>query len=313
MISSRQLIHTAFLFILPLIVAWFGLSVWAALLLVAAALLWRWLITLSRFVKPENQPALVLETIPASHFAEKLRWCLDRLAVDYTEVCSGGILGVMFTGRTVPRLNFQTGLVRSSIGNSAEILRYLWGQYSATLDTAAFLQPTPERLELEAKLDRLGRNLQQWIYYHVLSDRSLTLHLWGANHPAVPAWQRGLMRALFPVTAAYIRFALSVSRQSYDKACARTEALLADVETSLADGRRSILGGDQINYSDITFASIMGLCFQPQNYGAGAADEALVTIDQMPATLQSDIERWSDDYPRATAFIHRLYAQERML
>ena len=313
MMSSRHLIHTAFLFILPLIVAWFGLSVWAALLLVAAVLLWRWLIVLSRFVIPERRPAIVLETIAASHFAEKVRWSLDRLGVDYTEVCSAGVLGVMFTGRTVPRLNIQTGIVRSSIGNSAEILRYLWGEYSAKLDTAGFLKPTPERLELEAKLDRLGRNLQQWIYYHVLSDRRLTLHLWGANHPAVPAWQRGLMRALFPLTAAYIRFALSISRKSYDAACARTEALLAEVETKLADGRLSILGGDQLNYSDISFASIMGLWLQPQNYGGGAADAALVAIDELPASMQSDIQRWSDDYPRATAFINRLYAQQRML
>jgi glutathione S-transferase len=313
MIFSRQFIHTAFLLILPLIVAWFGLSIWAALLLVVAGLLWRWLIVLSRFVIPEKHPAIVLETIAASHFAEKVRWSLDRLGVDYTEVCSAGLLGVMFTGRTVPRLNFQTGIVRSSIGNSAEILRYLWGQYSSNLETASFLQPTPERLELEAKLDRCGRNLQQWIYYHVLSDRKLTLHLWGANHPAVPAWQRALMRALFPITAAYVRFALSVSRQSYDTACARTEALLAEVETRLADGRLSILGGDQLNYSDITFASIMGLWLQPKNYGAGAADAARVAIDTLPATLQSDIERWSDDYPRATDFINRLYAQERIL
>lgn len=313
MTSTRHLIHTAFLFILPLIVAWFGLSVWAALLLIVAALLWRWLIVLSRFVVPEKRPALVLETIAASHFAEKVRWSLDRLGVDYTEACSAGLVGVMFTGRTVPRLNFQTGIVRSSIGNSAEILRYLWGEYSAKLDTAGFLEPTADRLALEAKLDRCGRNLQQWIYYHVLSDRNLTLHLWGANHPAVPAWQRGLMRVLFPLTAAYVRFALSISQQSYDAACARTEALLAEVETRLADGRQSILGGDDLNYSDITFASIMGLWLQPPNYGAGAADDARVPIDELPVTLQADIERWSDDYPRATAFINRLYAEERIL
>ena len=311
MISPRQLIHTVFLFALPLIVAWFGLSVWSAFALTIAALLWRWLIVLSRFVVSDKRPAVVLETIAASHFAEKARWCLDRLNIDYTEVCSAGLLGVMFTGRTVPRLNFKTGLVRSSIGSSAEILRYLWGEHAARLEAAAFLKPTESRLALEKKIDRCGLYLQQWIYYHLLSDRSLTLNLWGANNPSVPAWQRALMRLLFPLTAAYLRYALSISKTRYDAASVHTEALLEDVDTRLADGRLSILGGDELDYVDITFASIMGLWLQPENYGGRVADGSRVTRDQLPAPMRADIKRWSEDYPRATAFIERLYEQER--
>ena len=311
MISPRQLIHTVFLFALPLIVAWFGLSVWSAIALTIAALLWRWLIVLSRFVVRDKRPAIVLETIAASHFAEKARWCLDRLSIDYTEVCSAGLVGVMFTGRTVPRLNFRTGLVRSSIGNSAEILRYLWGTHGATLAAAAFLKPTEDRLALEKKIDRCGLYLQQWIYYHLLSDRKLTLHLWGANNPNVPLWQRGLMRLLFPLTAAYLRYALKISKARYDTAAEHIEALLAEVETSLADGRHSILGGDDLNYVDITFASIMGLWLQPENYGGRVAEMSRVVRDQLPAPMRVDIECWSEDYPRATAFIERLYDQER--
>ncbi len=124
----------------------------------------------------------------------------------------------MFTGRTVPRLNFRTGLVRSSIGNSAEILRYLWGEYGARIEAATFLKPTQERLELEKKIDRCGLYLQQWIYYHLLLDRKLTLRLWGADSPNVPAWQRVIMRLLFPLTAAYVRFALSISEERYKSA-----------------------------------------------------------------------------------------------
>lgn len=312
MISTRQLIHTVFLFTLPIIVAWFGLSVWSALALTVAALLWRWLIVLSRFVIGDNRPAVVLETIAASHFAEKARWSLDRLGIDYTEVCSAGLVGVLFTGRTVPRLNFRTGLVRSSIGNSAEILRYLWGQYGALLETAAFLEPTEDRLALEKKIDRCGLYLQQWIYYHLLPDRKLTLHLWGADSPNVPIWQRALMRLLFPLTSAYIRFALSISKDRYDSAAEHIDTLLADVDTRLADGRLSILGGDELNYVDITFAAIMGLWLQPKNYAAGAADAARVPRNQLPLPMRTDIERWREDYPRATAFIERLYEQERL-
>jgi len=312
MISTRHLIHAAFLFALPIIVAWFGLSVWSAMALTVAALIWRWLIVMSRFVVRDNRPAVVLETIAASHFAEKARWCLDRLEIDYTESCSGGLVGVMFTGRTVPRLNFRTGLVRSSIGNSAEILRYLWGEYGARFEAAVFLKPTKERLELEKKIDRCGLYLQQWIYYHLLLDRKLTLHLWGADSPNVPAWQRATMRLLFPLTAAYVRFALSISEERYNSASQHIEELLGDVDTRLADGRLSILGGNDLNYVDITFAAIMGLWVQPDNYGAGAADAASVARNQLPTPMRADVERWSEDYPRATAFVGRLYEQERL-
>ena len=42
-------------------------------------------------------------------------------------------------------LRFKSGAVRSEIGNSAEILRYLWGRYSAELGSrAAHLEPTPQ-------------------------------------------------------------------------------------------------------------------------------------------------------------------------
>jgi len=96
-------------------------------------------------------------------------------------------LGVFFTGRTVPALRVRTGLVESVIGQSPEILRYLWGAYAAPLGKAAdFLRPTKERLELEGKLDRYGANLQVWVYYHLLGDRELTLHAWGGNDPRFP-------------------------------------------------------------------------------------------------------------------------------
>ena len=82
MTRRRRLIHTAFLFLLPLIVAVFGMSVFTAALLVVAMLLWRWMIVLSGIVAPEKGPEIELETIGISHFVEKVRWCLDRLGVD---------------------------------------------------------------------------------------------------------------------------------------------------------------------------------------------------------------------------------------
>jgi glutathione S-transferase len=312
MIRKRLLIHTAFLFVLPVLVAWFGLGVLTTIAVVLLVLLWRWLIVVSGIVRPENVPDIVLETIPVSHYVEKVRWSMDRLGIDYVERAHGGTLGAYFTGRSVPQLRVRTYIVQSVIGNSAEILRYLWGNYAATrAKEAAFLEPTAERLELEQRLDRYGRYLQVWIYHHILHDRELTLHLWGVHDPNVPGWQRRALRILFPLLKALIRKSFRLTDEHYAKAVHFIDDVLGDVDTRLSDGRLSILGGDTINYTDIAFAALSGPWLRPRGYGGGMADDCRIERDEAPAGMRKDIDRWSEDYPKATAFIERMYADER--
>ena len=312
MAGKRLLIHGLFLLLLPILVAWLGIGVTGAVGLVLLALAWRWAISLSTFVAPARVPNLELETISASHFVEKVRWCLDRLGVDYTEKPAGGALGAFFLGRTVPVLRFRTGAVRSSIGNSPEILRYLWGRYATERgEQAEFLRPTGERLEFETRVDRCGVDLQVWVYFHILDDRDLTLHAWGANNPAIPAWQRQLLKLLFPLLRFLIRRAFRVSPSRHARAVEHIDALLADVEARLADGRQSILGDDGDNYTDLTFAAIMGLWAMPPGYGGGKADTVRIEIERCPSAMQQEVASWRTRYPHSTAFIERLY-EERL-
>lgn len=312
MTRNRLLLHSLFLLLLPILVAWFGVSVFTAIALVVFGLLWRWLIVISGIVAPEKSPEIVLETIPASHFVEKVRWCMDRLELDYSERQHGGTLGAYFTGRSVPQLRVRTGIVQSIIGNSPEILRFLWGSYCASHGEAAeFLRPSAERLALENKLDRYGRNLQVWLYYYLLHDRELTLQAWGANSPTVPAWQRMALRVLFPLLAFLIRKSFNVTDQHFAKSVLHIDELLSHIDTQLADGRQSILGGDTINYTDIAFAALSGLWMQPAAYGGGMANASRIERGQLPANMRGDVERWIEDYPKATALITRLYAEER--
>ena len=312
MTDKRVVIHAAFLLLLPLIVAAFGISVWGALLLIIVALAWRWSIVLLEIARPATGPELVLETISASHFVEKVRWCMDRLDLDYREEPWGGTLGAFYKGRTVPRLKFRAGVGRSHIGNSPEILRYLWGAYSGTHGEAAtFLEPTPERLELERRFDRYGRNLQVWVYYHVLGDPGLCKHLWGRNNPATPGWQRQLVSVMFPVQAFLISKSFRTTAEHYEQSRQHIEALLAEMDKLLADGRRSILGGAEVNYTDLAFASMSGLWLMPQEYGAGAAAGVRVEHDRLPEAMRNDIGRWIGDYSHAVAFVRRLYSEER--
>lgn len=313
MTVNRRIVHTVFLLLLPIIVAWFGLSVFAAAVLVIVLLAWRWFIVMSGVASPQKRPALILETISASHFVEKVRWCLDRLGVDYTEQQCGGVIGVFFTGRTVPVLKMRTGIVRSSIGNSPEILRYLWGNHAATEPgRAAFLKPTAPRLALEKRIDRYGVDLQVWVYYHILQKRELTLRAWGVDNPLVPWWQRALLRPLFPLLSLFVRRAFSIDAAHFATAVQHVDEMLGDIDARLADGRTSILSGEEPDYVDITFAALSGLWLQPQGYGGDKAEAYRIADDRIPGAMRDDIERWSEDYPKATAFIEHLYATERL-
>ena len=310
MLDRRKVLHAAFVLSLPVAVAAFGLSAWTALLLVLLALLWRWAIVLHDLARPGAGPELVLETISASHYVEKVRWCMDRLGLDYQEAPWAGTLGAFYLGRTVPRLHFRTGAVRSQIGNSPEILRYLWGACAISHGAAAaFLEPTAERLEFERRIDRSGVSLQVWIYYHLLDAPALCKHAWGADSQAVPSWQRRLVSALFPLQAFMIRKVFRVDEAHYLKSRERIEALLAETEARLADGRRSILGGDTINYTDIAFAAIQGAWLQPEGYGGGAGIR--IERSRVPAAMRRDIEHWVEEYPRVTRYVEDLYAAER--
>lgn len=310
--STRRLAHAGFVLALPVIVAWYGVSVPGAIALVLLGLAWRWAVAVSGILRPPKVPDLELETISISHFAEKARWCMDRLGIDYREKATVGILGVLFTGRTVPRLWMKTGIVRSEIGNSPEILRYLWGRYGYELgEAAAFLEPTAERVAMEERIDRYGTWLQAWVYYHILDHREVALRAWGAHSRAAPAWQRALLPVLYPVLRLFLRRMFRLGDAQYARIVEKIETFLADIESRLDDGRRSILGGDDTDYVDIAFAAISSLWLQPANFARGSAGDARIERSMYPVRMGVDVERWGDRYPLTVALVERLYRDER--
>ncbi len=302
-------IHAIVVLLLPLIVAAFGLSFLTAFLLVVIALAWRWALTFKRLRSPGG-PDIVLEGIGISHYVEKVRWCLDRLGVDYVERICAGTIGAFYWGRTVPLLDVRTGTVRSSIGNSAEILRYLWGVYGHEKgEAAAFLEPTRERVELEARLDRYGRQLQVWIYSHLLPHKDTMLEAWGANDPRVPALQRNIVRVLFPVQTRLIARAFGTTPQHYEKVKGRIIELLEDIDAAVTEHPASILGDATPNYTDFAFASLSSAWVLPRNFAG--RDRPALDQAELPQSMRDDIAAFRDAAPNAYAFIIRLYDEER--
>lgn len=308
MTEKRSLVFATVLFLTPVVVAWYGLSVAAAAGLVVLLLLVRWLITLSGIVAPERVPEFELASMAASHYVEKVRWVMDWLGIEYVEKISGGTLGAFFRGRSVPQLKVRTGMVRSVIGNSPDILRYLYGRYlHEDPQRFAFLEPTAGRVELERKLDLYGRDLQVWVYYHILDDRDLALRAWGAFDVQTPAWQRIALRLIYPVLAVLMRKSFKIDDGHYARAIERIEGLLGDLDADLVDGRTSLLGGTDLNYTDLAFAAFTGLWLTPPGYGGGRADAVHLERDRAPQAMRADIERWIDAFPRAVAWVEARY------
>lgn len=309
MTDRRHCLLTVALFLAPVLVVWFKLSLLGAALTVLGLLLLRWLIVMSGWIAPEKTPELELETIAISHFAEKVRWSMDRLGLEYTETIVGGTLGAFYRGRSVPQLKARTGAVRSVIGNSKEILRYLSGRYGQ-IDprNGAFLTATIERDELEARLDKHGRDLQVWAYYRVLDNKDLTLQLWGANDPQLPVWQRLLLKLLYPIQSRLIRRAFSISDESFARSVARIEIFLKEMNERLADGRAALIDGDTVNYTDITLASYVGVWLMPAQYAAGAADSVRLQHEQQPEAMRMDVEAWVVANPHLVEYVQKLYS-----
>ncbi len=311
-LRDPRVIHLLALYALPVAVAAAGWGVPAAIGTAVAAFLLgvaaRLFVSLRALRQPERP--LRLHTITFSHYAEKVRWCLDRLGVPYEEVPNVGVLGVLLTGRTVPWLEVPPGLTR--ISDSPRILRYLWGEYAGRLPGARtwFLEPTPAALELEAKLDRrLGNDVRVWLYDHLLRDAGLSFRSWGIEEPAIPRWQRALLMALRPVLAFAVRRMLGVTPARAARARERTLETFAAVDQLLADGRR-YLTGETLTFADITFASLGALAVLPPEYpGNRLGGRRMSVADIRDPAWRAEVEELRAR--PSGQFILRLYREER--
>ena len=117
---------------------------------------------------------VILNTLPISHYVEKVRWCMDRCQIEYEEEKDIGIFGVLFTGRMVPTLRVPKHDI--SISNSSDILKYIYADMlTKDEEKAKFLEPSAKGKELVDQMDKMAAQLRRYLYYHV-SNRVNLLH-----------------------------------------------------------------------------------------------------------------------------------------
>ena len=306
-LGDPRSVHALVLYLLPVLVAWAGWGVGTAVVVALAAAVAGIVIRLRATLKPPSATPR-LHTISYSHYVEKVRWCLDRAGIEYEEVPSIGILGVLLLGRTVPVLELPAA--RTTVGNSTEILRLLWGLHGRDPSgRGAFLDPTDEVVALERHLDKaLGEQVRRWTYQRLFGDPGLTLQVWGAGEPSIPAWQRSLLRPLRPVLERAVRRMLRVDAASAERALERTRAVFDEMDIRLADGRRYLLG-DTLSVADITFAALGALAVLPDNYGGGRLATRFPRVETLPHPWRDEVESFRQR--PSGRFILRLYAEDR--
>jgi glutathione S-transferase len=314
-LNEPRTLHEIVLYALPVVVAWLGWGAGAALLaslamaLTGMALRLRAMRVAAAGAAGAGR-ALRLHTISFSHYTEKVRWCMDRLGIEYEEVPNIGILGVLLTGRTVPALEVPPGLTK--IGDSQRILRYLWGESCGRLPTerTRFLEPTPAARELEQRFDRrLGNDIRVWAYSRIFRRRDLTLRTWGADEPQIPGWQRALLHIASPILVFAVKRMLGVTPERGARALEKTREGFAEADLLLADGRRYLLG-DTMTFADITFASLAALAILPPEYAGRSLRGGMLTLDDLDADWRAEVESFRQR--PAGQFVLRLYREERL-
>lgn len=274
---------------------------------------------MSMFFGRTTDPTLAqLESIGVSHYCEKVRWCMDRSGlVPYQECMRPAIMGAILRGVSVPRLTLPDGTV---LGTSNEIMDLLLQRAAAVTDPTekervAFLADSPEATEWAKTFDVFGRDVQKYVYAHVLEDHDLTMHVWGMNDTSLSSFDRTVQWLMSPLLKLAIRknFRLD-DPANIEKSRKRMEDTFAKVEKALEDGRPSLIEGATRSYVDYQFAA-MAYIFPPISvdlFAGGKSKGCYAEQERMPAAVFEQTRLWREQFPAAFAFAVRLYEEERM-
>ena len=247
-----------------------------------------------------SAPALLI-TMPHSHYSEKARWALDRLAMSYREERHVPLLHRLATrrngGGSVPV--FVHGSER--FVDSTDILVHVDAACGGGLlyPREAALRSEVEVLE-ERFDEELGPHTRRWAYAQLLPEKGLLRPVMSSGVPWLDAI---LLPAMMPLVSGLIRKHLRITPESAQRSIERVHKVFKDVGERMGDGRRYLVG-DRFTAADLTFAALAAPVLFPD--GCRAAYPAL---DAVPAAMREEVLRL-----RATdagRFALRLYSQER--
>ena len=249
----------------------------------------------------EDTARAILITIPLSHYCEKARWALDRIALPYREEPHAPLLHRLATkrndGGSVPVLVHGS----SRFIDSTDIL-----VHADAISGGNLLYPRDPALRravdaLEEQFDtQLGPHTRRWAYEQLLPHTKLLRSLWSRE---APWFEARLVPVFTPLARRLVRAAYNVTPESAQRSLGRVRDVFREVDRYLNDGRR-FLTGDCFTAADLTFAALAAPVLFPVECRA-----VLPALEAVPVPMREEVLRLRNTV--AGRFGLRLFSQER--
>ncbi len=249
---------------------------------------------------PNTRPA-VLITIPLSHYCEKVRWALDRVALPYREEPHAPLLHRLATkrneGGSVPVLVHGSARFLDSTDILVHADEFGGGGVLYPHDAAQ----RRDVVALEERFDtELGPHTRRWAYGQLLPHTRLLTSLWSRD---VPRMEAIIFRAIAPVIRRLIGAAYKITPDSAQRSLERVHDVFRHVEDILSDGRR-FLTGERFTAADLTFAALAAPALLP-----GECRAVQPVLEDLPAAMREEVLRLRNTI--SGEFALRLFSQER--
>ena len=101
------------------------------------------------------------------------------------------------------------------------------------------------------------------------------------------------------------------TKENHAKAVGRIEELLGEAEALLGDGRHALLGGETIDFTDLSLAGLSSIWLWPDNFANGRFENRRPEAADMPTAMREETQRWRERFPATAAHLDRLYSEER--
>lgn len=248
-----------------------------------------------------NTAPAILITMPHSHYSEKARWALDRLALSYREEPHVPLLHRLATtrngGSSVPVLVHGA----SRFVDSTEIVVHADAVAGGDL---LYPRDAKVRREVEALGKRfdeeLGPHTRRWAYAQLLPETGLLRPI--MSH-GVPWLEACLLPVIMPRVRSLIRARLRITPESAHRSIERVRGIFREVDERLGDGRRFLID-ERFTAADLTFAALAAPVLFPAECRA-----AYPRLDVVPVAMREEVMRLRDT--DAGQFALRLFTQER--
>ena len=248
-----------------------------------------------------NTAPAILITIPLSHYCEKARWALDRVALQYREEPHAPLLHRLATKRnergTVPVLVHGS----NRFADSTDILKHVDAVcggdllYPRDADLRREVEVLEERFDTE-----LGPHTRRWAYGQALPHTKSMRALWVRG---VPLLEAGVIHMITPLVRRLVRMAYKITPQTAQRSLERVRGVFRQADELLSDGRR-YLAGERFTAADLTFAALAAPVLLPPECRA-----VQPALDDVPAAMRDEILRFRET--DAGRFALRMFSQER--